>query len=151
MVFSFARVGAAVMMRVGDYFQHRKRLWLRLREKGGKRHEVPCHPRLEGYLDTYIKAAGIARDNKGRLFRSMHKGGQFNGQTDEPVRRFPDDRAAGEGGRPAPTPPAATPFKPLESRPTSRTEAHCSMPGPSPTTNRPGRPNCTTEPESNFR
>jgi integrase/recombinase XerC len=47
MVYSFARVGAAVTMRVGDYFQHRKRLWLRLHEKGGRRHEVLCHPRLE--------------------------------------------------------------------------------------------------------
>ncbi len=42
MVYSFARVGATVTMRVGDYFQHRKRLWLRLHEKGGKRHEVPA-------------------------------------------------------------------------------------------------------------
>ena len=41
MVYSFTRVGAAVTMRVGDSFQHRKRLWLRLHEKGGKRHEVP--------------------------------------------------------------------------------------------------------------
>ena len=38
MVYSFARVGAAVTMKVGDYFQHRKRWWLRLHEKGGKRH-----------------------------------------------------------------------------------------------------------------
>ena len=45
MVYSFARVGTAVAMRVGDFFQHRKRLWLN--EKGGKRHEVPCHPSLE--------------------------------------------------------------------------------------------------------
>src|ERR1700730_3221278 len=37
MVYSFARVGATVTMKVGDYFQHRKRLWLRLHEKGGKR------------------------------------------------------------------------------------------------------------------
>jgi len=51
MVYSFARVGATVTMRVGDYFQHRKGLWLRLHEKGGKRHEVPCHPSLEGYLN----------------------------------------------------------------------------------------------------
>ncbi len=27
MVYSFARVGAAVTMRVGDLFQHRKRQW----------------------------------------------------------------------------------------------------------------------------
>jgi hypothetical protein len=39
---SFARVGAVVTMKAGDYFQHRKRWWLRLHEKGGKRHEVPC-------------------------------------------------------------------------------------------------------------
>jgi hypothetical protein len=40
-------------MKGGDLFQHRKRLWLRLHEKGGKRHEVPCHPELEGYLAKY--------------------------------------------------------------------------------------------------
>jgi len=65
MVYSFARVGATVTMRVRDYFQHRERLWLRLHEKGGKHHEVPCHPNLEGYLEVYIKAAGIAGDNRG--------------------------------------------------------------------------------------
>jgi len=65
MVYSFARVGAAVAMKSGDLFQHRKRLWLRLHEKGGKRHEVPCHPELESYLAAWIKAAGIARDKRG--------------------------------------------------------------------------------------
>ena len=85
MVYSFARVGAAVAMRVGDFFQHRKRLWLRLHEKGGKRHEVPCHPSLESYLDAYIRAAGIASDTKGRLFRSMHKGDRL---TDKAMTRF---------------------------------------------------------------
>jgi integrase/recombinase XerD len=74
MVYSFARVGAAVAMKGGDLFQHRKRLWLRLHEKGGKRHEVPCHPELEDYLAAWIKAAGIARDKKGPLFRSVGKG-----------------------------------------------------------------------------
>ena len=100
MVYSFARVGATVTMRVGDYFQHRKRLWLRLHEKGGKRHEVPCHPSLQGYLDAYIRAAGIAGDPKGRLFRSMHKGDKL---TDKPMTRFDVFqmiKAADEGGRP---------------------------------------------------
>jgi integrase len=44
-------------MKVGDFFQHRKRWWLRLHEKGGKRHEVPCHKVLQEYLDAWIKAA----------------------------------------------------------------------------------------------
>jgi hypothetical protein len=29
MVYSLSRVGAAVTMKVGDHFQHRKRWWLR--------------------------------------------------------------------------------------------------------------------------
>src|SRR5580658_9591704 len=73
MVYSFARVGATVAMKGGDLFQHRKQLWLRLHEKGG-RHEVPCHPELEAYLTAWTKAAGIGRDKKGPLFRSVGKG-----------------------------------------------------------------------------
>jgi integrase/recombinase XerD len=46
---------------------------------------VPCHSSLEGYLGAYIKVARIAGDNKGRLFRSMHKGDKF---TDKPMTRF---------------------------------------------------------------
>src|SRR6202011_5205898 len=41
MVYSFARVGATVAMRVGDYFQHRKRWWLRLHEKAAS--GTRCH------------------------------------------------------------------------------------------------------------
>lgn len=47
MVFSFARVRTAVTMRVEDYFQQGKRAWLRLHEKGGKRHEPPCQRSCE--------------------------------------------------------------------------------------------------------
>ena len=43
MTFAFARVGAAVAMRVEDYFPKGKRWWVRLHEKGGKRHEMPAH------------------------------------------------------------------------------------------------------------
>jgi integrase/recombinase XerD len=73
MIYSFARVGASVTMTVGDLFQHRKQLWLRLHEKGGKRHEVPCHPEMEVYLMNWIRAAGIARDKKSPLFRRIFK------------------------------------------------------------------------------
>jgi integrase/recombinase XerD len=74
MVYSFTRVGTEVTMKIGDYFQHRKRWWLCLHEKGGKRHEVPCHPSLEEYLNAWISAAGITCDKNGPLFRSMGKG-----------------------------------------------------------------------------
>ena len=38
MVYSFARISAVVAMEVGDYFSNGKRWWVRLHEKGGKRH-----------------------------------------------------------------------------------------------------------------
>jgi integrase/recombinase XerD len=56
MTYTFGRVGAVVSMRVGDYFANGKRWWIRLHEKGGKRHEMPAHHKLEGYLDDYIQA-----------------------------------------------------------------------------------------------
>ena len=59
MTFSFARVGAAVGMRVEDYFADGKRWRLRLNEKGGKVHEMPPHHNLEAYLDAYMHAAGL--------------------------------------------------------------------------------------------
>ena len=40
-------------------------LWVRLREKGGKRHEMPCHHNLETYLHAYLDGGGIAADPKG--------------------------------------------------------------------------------------
>jgi len=43
MIYSFARIGAVVAMRVEDYYPAGKRWWLRLHEKGGKRHEMPAH------------------------------------------------------------------------------------------------------------
>jgi site-specific recombinase XerD len=39
MMFAFAHIGAVVAMRVEDYYPEGKRWWVRLHEKGGKRHE----------------------------------------------------------------------------------------------------------------
>src|SRR5277367_1395973 len=71
MVYSFARIGAALSMKVEDVYSERRRLWVRLREKGGKRHEMPCHHNLETYLTAYIEGAGLAGDPKGPLFRTI--------------------------------------------------------------------------------
>jgi hypothetical protein len=43
MVYSVAPVSATVAM-IGDYFHRRRLSWLLLHQKGGKRHEVSCHP-----------------------------------------------------------------------------------------------------------
>ena len=74
LVFSFARIGAATAMKVEDYYPQGKRWWLRLHEKGGKRHEVPCHHTLEEYLDAYLNAANLWDEKKGPLFRTMTSG-----------------------------------------------------------------------------
>jgi len=74
MVYSFARVGVALAMRVDDVFVQNRRLWVRLREKGGKRHEMPCHHNLEAWLHAYLDGTGIAEDRKGPLFRTIARG-----------------------------------------------------------------------------
>ena len=74
MIYSFGRIGAALAMRVEDVFVQNRRLWVRLREKGGKRHEMPCHHTLEAYLHAYLDGVGIADDQKGPLFRTIGRG-----------------------------------------------------------------------------
>lgn len=74
MVFSFARVGAALAMKVEDVFTQKRRLWVRLHEKGGKRHEMPCHHTLEEYLHAYIEGAGLGNDPRAPLFRTIARG-----------------------------------------------------------------------------
>jgi site-specific recombinase XerC len=74
MTYSFARIGAALGMKVEDVFVQRRRLWIRLREKGGKRHELPCHHTLEEYLHAYLDGTGISQDPRGPLFRTIGRG-----------------------------------------------------------------------------
>ncbi len=69
MVYTFARVGAAIKMRVEDVYIQGRRTWVRLHEKGGKQHEMPCHHNLEAWLHKYIEGAQLA-GGKGYLFRS---------------------------------------------------------------------------------
>lgn len=74
MVFSFARVGAALAMRVEDVYVQQRRLWVRLREKGGKAHAMPCHHTLEAYLHEYLEQTGLRDEPKGPLFRTIARG-----------------------------------------------------------------------------
>ena len=85
MTFAFARIGAVVAMRVEDYYPQGKRWWVRLHEKGGKRHDMPAHHNLEAYLDAYIDAAGLREDGKAPLFRSA--AGRTGALTDKPMNR----------------------------------------------------------------
>ena len=85
MTFAFARIGAVVAMRVEDYYANGKRWWVRLHEKGGKRHEMPAHHNLEAYLDAYIVATGIRDAGKAPLFRSAAR--RTGVLTEKPMHR----------------------------------------------------------------
>ena len=73
MVYSFARIGAAIGMQVDDVYTQNRRLCVRLHEKGGKQHAMPCHHNLEAYLHEYIDGAGLAKEPKALLFQTYSR------------------------------------------------------------------------------
>jgi len=90
MVYTFARVGAAIQMRVEDVYVQARRTWVRLHEKGGKEHEMPCHHNLEAWLHAYIEGirlgdpeGGSARNGQGFLFRAAE--GRSGRLSDRPM------------------------------------------------------------------
>jgi site-specific recombinase XerD len=85
MVYTFARVGAAAGMHVEDYYIQGRRGWVRLHEKGGKRHDVPAHHTLDAYLEAYVQGTGLETDPKGPLFRTA--AGKTNTLTARPMRQ----------------------------------------------------------------
>jgi integrase len=76
LTYSFARITAALKMKVEDLVPKGAGWQLRLHEKGGKHHVMPCHHALAEALRAYIDAAGIAEERKGFLFRTSngHRG-----------------------------------------------------------------------------
>jgi hypothetical protein len=46
---------------------------VRLHEKGGKQHAMPCHHNLKSYLNAYIDGAGLARENQEPLKSTAYK------------------------------------------------------------------------------
>jgi site-specific recombinase XerD len=85
LIYTAARIGAVAGLTRGS-LSHDGRQWsLRFAEKGGKRREIPLRHDLEGYLLTYLDAAGgIDAPKETPLFRSaIGKTGQLsaNGAT----------------------------------------------------------------------
>ena len=74
LAYSFARVTAAVSMRVADYYTQGPRSFFRLHEKGGRYNVVPAHHSAQAYVDAYLDAAGIGEDHRGPLFRPCPPG-----------------------------------------------------------------------------
>lgn len=74
MLYTFVRVGAALAMKRSDVFSAQHRMWVRLLEKGGKVHEMPCHHELEANLRAYLNATSEAAPDD-FLFRSLDRTG----------------------------------------------------------------------------
>jgi site-specific recombinase XerD len=71
MAYSFARVGAVIALKVEDVFHQKRRLWLRLTEKGGKRLEIPCHHQFENDLVDWLERSGLKDQPLAPLFQSF--------------------------------------------------------------------------------
>lgn len=100
LVYTFARVGAAVKMRGEDVYTQTRRTWVRLHEKGGKRHEMPCHHNLDAWLGEYIEDAGLDDEPKAWLFQTTTgQSGQLTGRpmTQADVYRMIQRRAVAAG------------------------------------------------------
>jgi integrase/recombinase XerD len=87
MVFSFARVSAAVGMKVKDYYYQGRRAFFRLHEKGGVYNVVPVHHKAAAFLDEYIEVAGIGEERDLPLFRSSGRGRGRDTLTERPMSR----------------------------------------------------------------
>jgi site-specific recombinase XerD len=84
LTYSFARINAALTMKVEDLRPRGAGWTVRLHEKGGKQHSMPCHHALAEALRAYIDAAGIAEDRKGWLFRTA-RGHNGSALSDKPM------------------------------------------------------------------
>ena len=73
MLYSFA-VSAVLGMRRQDYFGQASRDWLRLHEKGAKRHNVPAHRRAGAALDPTSRQPGL-RSRRRRSSRAWTRRG----------------------------------------------------------------------------
>jgi site-specific recombinase XerD len=68
LLFTWARIDAALKLEVADYYREGKRSWVRLQEKRGSEHRLPVHHQAEEALDAYLTAAGIS---EGTIFQSF--------------------------------------------------------------------------------
>ena len=100
MTFTFARIGAALALNVGNVERRNGRLWIRLLEKGGRVHVVPCHHTLDAYLTDYLRETQLERHPNSPLFPSIDRTSKvfsFRSLTDGNARSMINRRAKAAG------------------------------------------------------
>jgi site-specific recombinase XerD len=85
-IYNFARVDAALKIRIEDVDTQGRRTWIRLHQKGGKRYDLPLPHNLDEYLHGYMEDAGLGVDKKGFLFRAAQ--GYTGKLSDRPMSRL---------------------------------------------------------------
>lgn len=112
LVYTAARVGAVVRLRVRDLLRDEATWSIRFHEKGGKQREIPVREDLRQTLSEYLARAGAATwPADAPLFRSA--AGKTKTLSDRPLpprRRLPDAQAPPPPRRPAQ--PTIAPFIP---------------------------------------
>lgn len=73
MLYTFARVGAAVAVDVDDVYQNGRRWWVRLKEKGGRQHEMPLNHNAEEAVLAYLEAGCLHGQVGTPLFRTLDR------------------------------------------------------------------------------
>jgi len=74
LAYTACRAGAVAKLRLGDFQFDGVQFSLRFQEKGGKSREIPVRHDLEGFIRTYLEAAGIAAEAKDRpLYRASNR------------------------------------------------------------------------------
>lgn len=82
MLFSFARISAAVTVNVGDVIVKEHRLSVTLQEKGGKQPTMPCNHQLETYLRRYLSFLMATQEvtSDTPLFQSFNRSRNLTGR-----------------------------------------------------------------------
>lgn len=89
MLFTFARIGAALNLKCTDISERTGSTWVLLREKRGKLHEMPLHPQAERWLLEYLAVASTDLTADLPLFRSYdRKTGLLSDRKLHPVNAY---------------------------------------------------------------
>ena len=88
MLYSFARIGAVVAMKVEDVFFAEPPPLGAAARKRRKLHDMPCNHNAEAFLHAYIDGTGMAADAEGPLFRTVGRDGKLTANAATPRERL---------------------------------------------------------------
>ena len=98
MIYSFARIGAAIGMRVEDVYPQNHRQWVRLHVKSGRQHAMPSQSRILS-ARIYRRCGPCERPEGASVPDLQPRDRSARRQSPAPGERVRDDPEASQGGR----------------------------------------------------